>query len=381
MAKKVIGNWLIPLTIIIVIIALLVAFLPKVPKETIKIGAVLPLSGSLAKYGQVYQHSLDAIENITNREGGINGRNIEFVYEDNKGDATETLNAVNKLKNIENISIFFVPFSAPDYALEGLAKNGEILLIAENYDSAFAGKSKFIFNPGLGKDFDSEHAFIMNFLEKNNKCPTLFFIGLNIPSGEQLKGMVVKYYNGSILGEEMLPLAETDFRTAILKAKEKNPACTYFYFYEYQFLNLLKQAKEVGFNTTYLLIPTIDYAPILNAFGDYLEGSYVISVATDAATNPSPTGKAFFEEYIPKYGNAYANFVAETYDGIAILKEGLKKCNQADLNCLSNEMSKLKSFESSTSITTGVDDEGNVIGRNFVIAQVQNSTLVPVSSI
>jgi len=43
-------------------------------------------------------------------------------------------------------------------------------------------------------------------------------------------------------------------------------------------------------------------------------------------------------------------------------------------------MSKLKPFESSTSITTSVDDEGNVIGRKFVIMQVQNSTLVPVSS-
>ncbi len=54
--------------------------------ETIKVGILLPLSGSLEYFGEMEKQSFDlALEEI-NRGGGINGRKLDFIYQDTKGD-------------------------------------------------------------------------------------------------------------------------------------------------------------------------------------------------------------------------------------------------------------------------------------------------------
>ena len=66
-------------------------------KNVIKIGGLAPLTGEVAQYGEAVINAVKlAIEEI-NKDGGILGKQIKFICYDEKGDATEALNAYNRL--------------------------------------------------------------------------------------------------------------------------------------------------------------------------------------------------------------------------------------------------------------------------------------------
>lgn len=65
--------------------------------DTIRIGGLAPLTGDAASYGVAVNNAIQmAVEDI-NANGGIDGKQIEYIYYDEKGDTTEATNAYNKL--------------------------------------------------------------------------------------------------------------------------------------------------------------------------------------------------------------------------------------------------------------------------------------------
>jgi len=81
--------------------------------EPIKIGAAFALSGSIAVYGEGFKKCIDlAVEEI-NAKGGIKGRKIEIVYEDNKSNPKDCVTAVRKLITVDKVPVIFGPPEAP----------------------------------------------------------------------------------------------------------------------------------------------------------------------------------------------------------------------------------------------------------------------------
>ncbi len=118
----------------------LIAYLKKIGKEldvdpglsdeAIKIGAALPMTGSLARVGEDVKQALGAYFAEANRQGGIYGRKFELVVADSRGDSTGTAEATRRL--IEQDGVFalvgsFEP-SASEAANEFL-KQREVPLI------------------------------------------------------------------------------------------------------------------------------------------------------------------------------------------------------------------------------------------------------------
>ena len=71
--------------------------LPCAAQDTIQVGIVLPLTGEQAKFGEIEKLSFDlALEEI-NAKGGINGKKLEFVIEDDTGRPEVGRSVVEKL--------------------------------------------------------------------------------------------------------------------------------------------------------------------------------------------------------------------------------------------------------------------------------------------
>src|SRR3989344_904965 len=70
---------------------------PATSGETIKIGADFALSGNAARYGEWAKNGATLAVDKINREGGINGRNLELIFEDNKGETDDAVSAYQKL--------------------------------------------------------------------------------------------------------------------------------------------------------------------------------------------------------------------------------------------------------------------------------------------
>ena len=66
---------------------------------TFKIGGIGPVTGAAAIYGQAVKNATELAINEVNEDGGINGYQVEFKFEDDENDAEKSLNAYNALKD------------------------------------------------------------------------------------------------------------------------------------------------------------------------------------------------------------------------------------------------------------------------------------------
>jgi branched-chain amino acid transport system substrate-binding protein len=71
----------------------------------IKVGVIAPLAGSAAVYGEDAARAYDYIIDKVNAAGGVNGRQIELIYENGACGGKEATNAVQKLINIDGVEV------------------------------------------------------------------------------------------------------------------------------------------------------------------------------------------------------------------------------------------------------------------------------------
>src|SRR4051812_38203363 len=71
--------------------------------SVIKIGAIGPFTGDAAVYGQPMQNTIKLAVDQLNAAGGINGKQIEMVYEDGKCDGQDGASAAQKLVNVDGV--------------------------------------------------------------------------------------------------------------------------------------------------------------------------------------------------------------------------------------------------------------------------------------
>jgi branched-chain amino acid transport system substrate-binding protein len=115
---------------LIVLLALAIFFiLTTRKKETIKIGAVLPLSGTGQSTGvEIKNGLLLAIDEI-NTWGGINGKKIELIMEDSKTNPEEGKKAFDKIENAYHPVLYLSSHSAVSIALVPLAQEHQVVLL------------------------------------------------------------------------------------------------------------------------------------------------------------------------------------------------------------------------------------------------------------
>jgi ABC-type branched-subunit amino acid transport system substrate-binding protein len=101
-----------------------------VTDETIKIGAALPLTGTLAQVGEDVRATLAASCAEINEQGGIYGRRFELVVEDSRGDSAQTLEATRRLIEQDGVFALLGSFEPGDSsAINQLIKSKEVPLI------------------------------------------------------------------------------------------------------------------------------------------------------------------------------------------------------------------------------------------------------------
>lgn len=74
-------------------------------EETIKIGAVLPLTGIASVHGQNERQGIELAVKEINNGGGINGKKLQVIYEDDETQPQKTLTAVKKLSEIDKVPL------------------------------------------------------------------------------------------------------------------------------------------------------------------------------------------------------------------------------------------------------------------------------------
>jgi branched-chain amino acid transport system substrate-binding protein len=97
--------------------------------ETIRFGAILPLTGPGAMIGTQQMRGIQLAVDKANATGGVHGNKIEVLFEDNQAKPDQSVLSFNKLVDLQHVPMVFTAYSGPSLAMAPLATRKKILLI------------------------------------------------------------------------------------------------------------------------------------------------------------------------------------------------------------------------------------------------------------
>src|SRR5574342_205384 len=95
----------------------------------IKIGAILPLTGSGASYGVWMKGGTEIAAEEINAAGGIMGRKLQVIFEDHAADASKAVTGMRRLVEVEKVPFTLTSYSSPTLAVQPIAAQHRVVLM------------------------------------------------------------------------------------------------------------------------------------------------------------------------------------------------------------------------------------------------------------
>jgi ABC-type branched-subunit amino acid transport system substrate-binding protein len=229
----------------------------------IKIGAILPLTGSGASYGVWMKGGAEmAVEDI-NAAGGIAGRKLEVIYEDHAADASKAVSAMRRLVEVEKVPFSLTSYSAPTLAVQPIAVQNKVVLMNGGGQSDNLANKDYLYNniPVVS----NEVGVIAEWLAKDRKLGNAVMIVANDEAGRNAAKTFRDKFGaagGKVLAEEQVALDASDFRAQLAKLKARGGDLLYVSSYGRNVAIIADQARELGITipmaaTSWILVPEV----------------------------------------------------------------------------------------------------------------------------
>ncbi len=313
---------------LLVVMSLLTLVPAALAGDTIKIGGLAPLSGEVAQYGIAVQEGVDLYVSQVNDAGGINGKKVEMVWYDEKGDVTEAINAFNLLVEKDKVcAVIGDVTSKPSLAVGDQAKEIGIPMItasSTNYD--VTTDKPFYFRSCFLDPFQA--TTMANFAKDELKATKVAVIYDN--ADDYSTGLAESFKtqaeaNGmEVVAYEAGTAADVDFKAQLTNIAAKAPEAVYVAYYYGPAALIVQQAVEVGLDTKVRGADGNNGIETAHSDVSMLENKffYTDHFASDATTEKVV---AFNKDFEAEYGKApYSAFNATGYDAALVLCEAIK---------------------------------------------------------
>src|SRR5580698_1449120 len=184
--------------------------------DTIRIGAILPLTGPGALIGTQQMRGIQFAIDQANAKGGLRGNQIEIQFEDNQAKPDQSILSFNKLVDLEHLPVIFTAYSGPSLAMAPLATRKKVLMInAGAQADKLATASPYLINtlPTIGDEIKVLSKYLAS--QGKTKAAILFE---NDAAGISGRDDYLEYFpkaGGSIVAQEPTQFGQTDFRPAM----------------------------------------------------------------------------------------------------------------------------------------------------------------------
>ncbi|MGF6988849.1 branched-chain amino acid transport system substrate-binding protein [Lachnospiraceae bacterium PF1-21] len=290
--------------------------------ETFKIGGIGPLTGPAAVYGIAVQNGADLAVKEINEAGGINGKQVEFKMEDDTHDAEKAVNAYNTLKDWGMQMLMGTVTSDPCIAVEAEAEADNMFLITPS---------------GTAVDcIKGGNAFRLCFSDPTQGIKAAEYIGehgvgkkigvIYDSSSSYSKGIYENFAKEAdnhdlevVAAEAFTADSNKDFTVQLKKIKDAGADVVFLPIYYDETALILKQAKDMEFDTTFFGCDGLDGLLSVEGFDTSLaEG--VMLLTPFAANAEDELTKKFVADFDAAYSQTPIQFAADGYDAIYAIK-------------------------------------------------------------
>lgn len=322
------------------VLALALASCSKAESNSVKIGGIFPLSGQVAVYGVECKNGVDlAIEEI-NAAGGINGKPVVLVSEDDEGNPDKTVNAFKKLSTKDGVKVVIGSLtSGCTQAITTLSQASKVVQIAPAATApAITDAGDFIFRACFIDPFQGTVGgkFAAETLGKK-RAAILYDIGNDYSVGlaDNFKIAFTKA-GGSIVSEESYATNDKDFNAQLTKIKNANPDVVYLPDYYGTVALIAKQLRAQGINVP--MVGADGWDGLTSNAGDEVLGGYYSNHYAVDSTEPAV--KKFVESFRAKYNKDPNSFAALGYDCVYLIRDAIVAAGAEDSIAVRDALAK-----------------------------------------
>lgn len=369
------------LVILVILAALLGLVTVSMAAEPVKLGSVLRLSAG-AEDGLPARRGVELAVKEINAAGGINGRPVEVIFEDEKDSPTQAVNAVQKLINVDKVVAIIGPMtSGATLAAAPTANDAKIVLVTPTATSPkVSGAGAYIYR-GCSR-IDKQAEALTKYVAENFKPKTVGILYSNEPYGKGCYELFSKYFDGlgiKVVAVESFMRGAKDFRAQLTNIKAANPDILFIPGYYQETAPAAVQARQLGLNQRIIGVYG-DIAPIyIQLAGKAAEGHLVASEYDE--DYDTPKNKKFKEAYyslVKTLPNEPVNimFAALTYDMTHLVAEGMKKYGPTSEG-IKKYLDEVKDFDGVTG-KLSFDQNHDVVKGEVALFEVKNGRYVKV---
>ncbi|MCC7430941.1 ABC transporter substrate-binding protein [bacterium] len=340
--------------------------------DTIKIGEYASLTGPTASFGQNSHNGiLLAIEEI-NAAGGVLGKQIELISEDDQSKPEEGATVVNKLIHRDGV-VAILGEVASSISLAGapICQEAKIPMLSSGSTNPKVTKvGDFIFRTCFIDPFQGKvlAKFVADSL-KLKKVAILrdikndYSVGLADFFAENFKQL-----GGEIIADQVYSAQDKDFKAQLTALKEigMEGICVPGYYNEVSLI--ARQARELGINVPLFGGDGWSSPKLLEVAGNSLEGAFYVEHFSHK--DPNPVVQDFVKKYKAKYNSEPDGMSALGYDSAKLMADAMTRAGSTEGEKVRDALAQTQGFQGVTG-TVNIDAERNA-SKSAVILQIRN---------
>ncbi|MEZ5429566.1 MAG: ABC transporter substrate-binding protein [Pyrinomonadaceae bacterium] len=335
---------------------------------TIKVGIYADLSGATSSFGQSTKNGIElAIEEI-NANGGVLGKKLEPIIEDDQGRPEQAKTVVQKLISQDKVQVVLGEVASTNsLAAAPVAQDAKIPMISPSSTNPKVTETgDYIFRVCFIDPFQG--SVMAKFAANELKAKTAAIFG-DVQS-DYSKGLT-QYFTeeftklgGKVVDNQAYTQNDTDFKGQLTNIRQKNPDVIYVPGYYGEVGIIVKQARELGMTQPILGGDGWDSPKLWDLGGDALKNTYISNHYS--VENPAPEIQKFVKAYEAKYKTKPDSLAALAYDAAYILADSLKRAGTADPAKLRDAIAATKDFKGVTGSIT-INDQRNAVKPAVVL--------------
>ena len=312
--------------------------------KVFKIGGIGPVTGAAAVYGLAVKNGAQIAVDEINADGGINGYQIEFNFQDDEHDAEKSVNAYNTLKDWGMQVLMGTVTSAPCVAVADKTNADNMFQITPSGSSVECAQNPNVFRVCFSDP--DQGAASATYIAENKLAEKIAVIydSSDVYSSGIYEKFAAEAANQGLEivdAEAFTADSNKDFSTQLQKAKDAGADLVFLPIYYTEASLILKQADTMGYAPKFFGCDGMDGILQVENFDTKLAEGLMLLTPFAADAQDELTQK-FVTSYKENYGETPIQFAAYAYDAIYAIKAAMEEADITPDTSVSDTCDKMK---------------------------------------
>lgn len=339
----------------------------------ILVGEYGSLTGSEATFGQSTHNGIMMAIDEINAAGGVGGRKVRILTEDDQSKAEEAANAVTKLISQNSVvAVLGEVASSNSLAAAPICQSNKVPMISPSSTNPRVTQvGDYIFRMCFIDPYQGEA--MANYLTKEvgmKKAAILIDVKSDYSTGlAEFFERTFTSNGGQIVGKQSYSKGDSDFRSQLTALKGSAPEVIFVPGYYNDIGQIAIQARDLGMQMPLAGGDGWESPKLIEIGGKALEGCFYSNHYH--VDDPDPAVREFVQKYEQRYGAKPDSLAALGYDSARVLVDAMKRAGKTDGTSIRDAIATTKEFKGVTgNISLGPDR--NPIGKKLAVLEIRD---------